>query len=241
MSKKIYKFTKFDITLMIYIEGKSKVVFDKEDKVLIEFTDKMTAFNGKKRFEFPDKGKINKEISVVFFRLLEGEGIATHFLEDMNDRRILAKKVDIIPLEVVCRNIVAGSLLKRLPLEKGTMLSSPIVEFYLKNDAMGDPFLNEDHAEVLGIPRVVCEELREKARKINSILSDFLKKRNIQLADFKLEFGLDDEGNILLADEITPDSCRFWIGGESYDKDVFRFDLGDVEERYRKIHRLICG
>ncbi|MFQ6088520.1 MAG: phosphoribosylaminoimidazolesuccinocarboxamide synthase [Candidatus Methanofastidiosia archaeon] len=221
-------------------EGKSKILYSHREDVVIEFTDRMTAFDGKKVYEFKNKGFYCREISEKFFRLLEDDGIKTHFIESIDRNKILARKLDILPLEVVCRNTAAGSLLKRIPLKRGERITPPILEFYYKNDEMKDPMINEFHALHLGINKKTLEEVSKKTKKINSTLLEFLKKKKVELVDFKLEFGFLN-GELLLGDEITPDSCRFWINYKSCDKDVFRFDLGNVENAYKRIYEVIVN
>lgn len=224
----------------ILYEGKAKKLFETEDESLtvMHFKDDATAFDGEKKASLEDKGRLNNAISSRFFRLLENRGISTHFRDKISEREMLVEKVEIIPLEVVVRNAAAGSLEERLGLDSGRALDFPIVEYYYKSDALGDPLLNRYHIELLDL---ACEEildrLEEQALTINEILIDFLNARNIQLVDFKLEFGLNRDGDLLLADEITPDTCRFWDkdSGSSLDKDRFRQELGKVMEGYREI------
>lgn len=226
-------------------EGKAKIVFEhKEDPNLVIqfFKDDATAFDGVKKGKIGNKGIINNSISSRLFKLLEDQGIVTHFVDKISERDMLVKRVQIMPLEVIVRNIVAGSLSKRLGWEEGVALKQPIVEFYYKSDELHDPMLNDEHIMVLG---AATEDeliyLRKTAHQINKILCEFLAIRDLTLVDMKLEFGKDSEGNILLADEISPDTCRYWDKktGEKLDKDRFRRDLGKVEESYEEVYRRI--
>jgi phosphoribosylaminoimidazole-succinocarboxamide synthase len=203
----------------------------------MEFKDDATAFNGQKRGTIKGKGELNNKISAVFFKILEEKGIKTHFVELLSDREMLVRAVKILPLEVIVRNIAAGSMAKRLGLEEGTKLKSPVLEFCLKSDELGDPMINAYHAMAMDL--ATKEEIafiEETSFKVNEILSQFLIEKNIILVDFKLEFGRF-KGEILLADEISPDTCRFWDAKtmEKLDKDRFRRDLGNVQEAYREI------
>jgi len=227
---------------MIY-EGKAKRVYRTEDEDfhVIEFKDDATAFNGQKRGTIAGKGELNNKISAVFFNLLEENGVKTHFVKLLSDREMLVKAVKILPLEVIVRNMAAGGMAKTLGLEEGTKLKCPVLEFCLKSDALGDPPINSYHALALGL--ATKEEItfiEDVAFKVNEILSRFLSNKDIILVDFKLEFGrFKDE--ILLADEISPDTCRFWDAKtkEKLDKDRFRRDLGNVEEAYKEIFNRI--
>jgi phosphoribosylaminoimidazole-succinocarboxamide synthase len=229
---------------LIY-EGKAKRVYttDHPDFVIQYFKDDATAFNAKKRGTIVSKGILNNQMSEIFFRLLASEGIPTHFVERLNEREMLVKRLDIIPVETVVRNIIAGSLAKRLGLEEGTPLSAPIVEYYYKNDALDDPMINQWHVTVLGMAtEAELRTLTDLALKTNAVLRPFLESRGILLVDMKLEFGRH-HGQILLGDEICPDTCRFWdvATREKLDKDRFRQDLGGVEEAYHEVHRRICA
>jgi len=234
--KKIFISGKININMKKIAEGKTKIVYEDGDRYIIEFKDEMTAFDGLKKTSFEKKGFYNKEISVKLFRILEENGVKTHFIEDLGGNRIAVKKLEMIPVEVVCRNIAAGSILKRLPLEKGTKLNG-IVEFFYKSDELHDPMISEDHMRFFGEDP---ERIKEITKKVNRILSEYLEKKGVTLIDFKLEFGKLN-GEYILGDEISPDSCRFWIKDRSYDKDVFRFDKGDVSNVYREIYEIICG
>jgi len=220
-------------------EGKAKKIYetDVDDIVIIEYKDDATAFDGTKRGIINEKGIVNNKISNHFFKLLESKGIPTHFIEQIDERRTAVKKVEIIPVEVIVRNIAAGSLCKRLGLEEGTALKRPVLEFCYKNDALHDPQINEYH--ILALELATEEEInkvKEYSFKINQILREYLKEVNIDLVDFKLEFGRY-KSSIILADEISPDTCRFWDMNtkEKLDKDRFRRDLGNVEEAYKEV------
>ncbi len=224
---------------LIY-EGKAKRLYTTEnaDEFLQEFKDDATAFNGLKKDKIPHKGELNNQISSIIFEHLIKEGIPTHFIRKISDTEMLVKKVSIVKAEVVCRNVAAGSLVKKLGFTEGIELDPPIIEMYLKSDELGDPLFTDDHILALGIAtREELKTIREYALRINSILKKFFLDRGIRLIDFKLEFGRDKEGRIILADEISPDTCRLWDAatGKKLDKDRFRFDLGDVEEAYKEI------
>ena len=224
---------------MIY-EGKAKKVYSTkdEDKLVVEYKDDATAFDGQKKGQIRDKGEMNAQISTIFFELLEEEGIPTHFIKQLNKTDILVKKLDIILVEVVMRNIAAGSLAERIGLEEGTELSQPVLEFYYKDDDLGDPMINRYHifAEELATEEELAQ-ISDLAFEINDILVDFLADKGIDLVDFKLEFGVGVDGKIYLGDEISPDTCRFWDSetAKKLDKDRFRRDLGEVEGAYQEI------
>ena len=229
-------------TTQLY-EGKAKKVFLTEDSNLViqEFKDDATAFNNKKKGTIADKGVVNNSISCKLFTLLEHEGIHTHLVEKLSDRDMLCRHLDIIKVEVVVRNIAAGSLVKRYGFAEGTVLAKPIVEFYLKDDDLDDPLMNESHAVALGV--ATLEELsvlKNRAEAINAVLKKFFADRKLKLVDFKLEFGRHN-GEILLGDEISPDTCRLWDleTNEKLDKDRFRFDLGGVEDAYSEVQRRV--
>jgi phosphoribosylaminoimidazole-succinocarboxamide synthase len=229
-------------TTQLY-EGKAKKVFltDDADLVIQEFKDDATAFNNKKKGSITEKGVVNNAISCKLFTLLESQGIHTHFVEKLSDREMLCRYLDIIKVEVVVRNIAAGSLVKRYGFNEGTVLEKPIVEFYLKNDDLDDPLMNEAHAVALGV--ATFEELdflKNRAEAINALLKTFFVERKLKLVDFKLEFGRNNN-EILLGDEISPDTCRFWDleTDEKMDKDRFRFDLGGVEDAYSEVQRRV--
>ncbi|ADO76312.1 phosphoribosylaminoimidazolesuccinocarboxamide synthase [Halanaerobium praevalens] len=230
---------------MLY-EGKAKQLFATEvtDQLIVHFKDDATAFNGQKKGQIKEKGKINNKITNFFFKLLEAEGIKTHLIRELNQTDSLVKKVKIIPLEVVMRNLAAGSLAKRIGFTEGKLLRQPVIEFYYKDDQLGDPLINISHIELLKLAEhQELEKLIALSHKINYILSKFLKARKIDLVDFKLEFGKTASGEIILADEITPDTCRFWDSQtkEKLDKDRFRRDLGNVEAAYQEMYQRITG
>ena len=224
-------------------EGKAKKLFatPDPDQLLQFFKDDATAFNAKKRGTIVDKGILNNAISEVFFRMLDKAGVPTHFVRRLDDRRMLVKRLEIVPIEMVVRNVVAGSLAKRLGMEEGKVLSEPIVEFYYKSDPLDDPMINEWHALVFKMAtKAELDRMVELTLKVNAVLRPFLAERGIVLVDMKLEFGRY-HGEIVLGDEICPDTCRFWdsSSGEKMDKDRFRRDLGRVEEAYQEIARRV--
>jgi phosphoribosylaminoimidazole-succinocarboxamide synthase len=221
-------------------EGKAKQVYLTEDpnKVIIHHKDDASAFNGVKRSSIANKGVLNNSISTKLMNMLSTEGIPTHLIEKLNDRDQLCERVDIYPLEVIVRNTIAGSMAARLGIEEGTVPTNTIYELCYKNDAFGDPLINEDHAVALGL--ATYEELariKELTLAINQLLIKYFRSQGINLVDFKLEFGRTQDGRIVLADEISPDSCRLWDieTGEKLDKDRFRRDLGGIEEAYVEI------
>lgn len=232
-------------TGMLIYEGKAKKIYTTghPGEVLQYFKDDATAFNAQKRGTIVEKGIINNKVSERLFRLLEESGVPTHFVERKSDREMLTKKVTIVPVEVVIRNVVAGSLAKRLGLKEGDAIHPPIVEWYYKNDALGDPLVADDHVRLLKLatPEQLTE-IRRLALKVNSVLQPFFAERRMILVDFKLEFGFHN-GRLILADEISPDTCRFWDQAtkESMDKDRFRKDLGGIEEAYQEVLRRVCG
>ncbi len=220
-------------------EGKAKIIYatDEPDKVIAYYKDSATAFDAVKKATIEGKGILNNKIASFFFKLLNEKGIPTHFIKQLSDREMLIYKVEIIPVEVVVRNLAAGSIVKRLGIPEKTEFNPPLVEFYLKNDELHDPIICKEHILAMKLAtEEEIEKMRELALKVNEILREFMKKQGIILVDFKLEFGRKD-GEIVLADEISPDTCRFWDEktGESLDKDRFRFDLGDLIEGYTKI------
>ncbi|MDH4127727.1 MAG: phosphoribosylaminoimidazolesuccinocarboxamide synthase [Spirochaetota bacterium] len=224
---------------LIY-EGKAKQVFetDNPDCVIIRFKDTATAFDGKKREEINDKGFLNNAISSILMKFLESKGVATHFIEKLNDREILARKIKIYPLEVVLRNVIAGSLAKRTGLKEGMEIEEGILEYYYKDDKLGDPLINKDHIRLLKLAKESeLTRIEEEAHQINQYLIDIFKEIGLILVDFKLEFGCF-KGNIVLGDEISPDTCRLWdiTTKKVLDKDRFRKDLGDVTEAYREVY-----
>ncbi|WP_335869406.1 phosphoribosylaminoimidazolesuccinocarboxamide synthase [Bacillus sp. 2205SS5-2] len=227
-------------------EGKAKKIYATAEKntVWIQYKDSATAFNGEKKAEIEGKAALNNKITSLIFAKLASEGISSHFLQTLSETEQLVKKVDIIPLEVVIRNIVAGSLSKRIGVAEGTRLKRPIVEFYYKDDELGDPLLTDEHIEVLELATVEERRgLREKALQINSVLQPFFLTIGIELVDFKLEFGKDENHQILLADEISPDTCRLWDlhTKEKLDKDVFRRNIGDITDAYSTILTRLGG
>ena len=222
-------------------EGKAKKVFATSDPdiVLVSYKDDATAFNGLKKGTIIGKGVVNNRMSNHMFRRLEKAGVPTHYVEELSDRETLVKKVNIVPLEVIIRNIAAGSMSKRLGIEEGTALKCPVLEFSYKNDELGDPMINDYHAMGMGIAtREEIDTIADLAFKVNAFMLDYFKKLNIDLVDFKLEFG-KYHGKIILADEISPDTCRFWDSTtkEKLDKDRFRRDMGGVEEAYAEMMR----
>jgi phosphoribosylaminoimidazole-succinocarboxamide synthase len=226
-------------------EGKAKQVYltYDPDEALVRFKDDATAFNGEKRGTIQSKGVMNSAITSFFFKLLETKGIPTHFIEKVDERSMRVKKLAIIPIEVVVRNVSAGSLAQRLGWEEGRKLSQPVVELYYKDDALGDPLINRSHVAVLGAATPEQLNVMEDwALKVNSILTEFLATKNLLLVDFKLEFGVH-KGQVLLGDEISPDTCRFWDAttNKKLDKDRFRRDLGDVEGAYQEVLKRIGG
>ena len=221
-------------------EGKGKKLYATNDdlEVISEFKDDLTAFNAQKRGNEKGKGTLNCQISTIIFNLLEQNGIKTHFIKLLNENSMLCKKVQIIPLEVVVRNVATGSLTARLGISDGEVLNFPLVEFYYKNDALNDPLVNDEHCKMMGIvDEKSAEFLKQTAKKINAILVDFFAKANLRLIDFKVEFGRDEKGEILLADEISPDSCRLWDkdSNKKMDKDIFRQSLGNVSDAYSEV------
>ncbi|MCM3005910.1 phosphoribosylaminoimidazolesuccinocarboxamide synthase [Priestia koreensis] len=227
-------------------EGKAKRIYaTSEDQLLwLEYKNDATAFNGQKKAEIDGKAVLNNEISSLLFDMLHENNISTHFVQKLSTNEQLVKQVTIIPLEVVVRNIAAGSMAKRLGMAEGLPLKTPIVEFYYKDDELGDPLITDDHALMLNLAtEAELAFLKESARKINDILIPFFKDKNIILVDFKLEFGRTKDGKIILADEISPDTCRFWDAKtkQKLDKDVFRRDLGSLTEAYEEILMRIGG
>ena len=230
---------------MLY-EGKAKKIFttDNANEIVVYYKDDATALNGLKKGTIIDKGIMNNTITTFFFDLLGKNGIPHHQIKKLSDREALCKKVTIIPVEVVTRNVAAGSLAKKMGVEEGLVLKRPLVEFYFKNDDLGDPMINADYAESFGFATdAQIAQMKEYALKINDILKAFLSERKIQLIDFKLEFGVDAEGKVILADEITPDTSRLWDleTNEKLDKDRFRRDMGNVEEAYQEVIRRLIG
>ena len=224
---------------LIY-EGKAKMMYATDDpnKVLVYFKDDATAGNGEKHGVIKDKGIINNKISEYFFKLLKTNGIESHFIETVSDREMVCKMLRMISLEVIVRNVAAGSLARRLGLEEGTPLKVPVLEYCYKNDELGDPMLNRYHIMAIDIARVhELDEIEHIAFCVNTIMKANLRSKNVDLIDFKLEFGRDEYDRIVLADEISPDNCRFWdmATHEKLDKDRFRHDMGGVEEAYKEM------
>ena len=221
-------------------EGKAKKVYATEDPelLIVSYKDDATAFNGVKRGTIAGKGVINNRMSNALMRLLEKQGIPTHYVEELSERDTLVKKVEIVPLEVIIRNISAGSFAKRYGTEEGIVFPEPTIEFSYKNDALGDPLINEYHVRALGLASAdEIARIKQYAFQINEVLKSFWKSCGVTLVDFKLEFGRLPDGSIVLADEISPDTCRLWDSesGKKLDKDRFRRDLGGVEDAYREI------
>lgn len=228
---------------MLY-EGKAKQIYatDKADEVIVYYKDDATAFNGEKKGQIEDKGVMNNEITAILFELLEKKGVKTHFIKKLNEREQLCKKVEIVPLEVIVRNVAAGSMAKRLGLEEGFKLKTTVFEFSYKDDELGDPLINSYHAVAIGAATFEeIDTLLAMTAKINDILKEVFAAQNINLIDFKIEFGRCPDGTIVLADEISPDTCRFWDAttGEKLDKDRFRRDLGNVKDAYIEILKRI--
>lgn len=224
---------------MLY-EGKAKKIFDTDDKdyFWVEYKDDATAFNGIKKGTIQDKGIINNKMSAMLFTYLQQNGVDTHYVELINDREQIVKRLEMIPLEIVVRNIVAGSLAKRVGQEEGYELASPVLELYYKNDDLGDPLVNETHAQAMGWANMEqIENMKKIALRVNELLTHIVGKAGIYLVDYKLEFGRN-EGKVMLGDEISPDTCRFWDINtkEKLDKDRFRRDLGKVEEAYVEVY-----
>lgn len=225
---------------MLLYEGKAKKIFstENENEFIVYYKDDATAFNGEKKAEIASKGILNNKISTIMFEELAKEGIESHFMKSLSDREMLVKKVEILPLEVIVRNITAGSFCNRYGVEEGIVLDTPIFEMSYKNDEFGDPLLNDDHAVALKLAtREEIDFLRTQTLKINEIMKKFFLKMDLKLVDFKLEFGKDVNGNIILADEISPDTCRLWDvnTNEKLDKDRFRRDLGDLVKGYEEV------
>ncbi len=230
---------------MIY-EGKAKKIYrtDQADQYWVEYKDDATAFNGEKKGTIVGKGELNNRISGIFFTMLSEKGIENHYIKELSNTEQLVKKVHIVAIEVVTRNIAAGSLAKRLGLEEGTPLRHPVVEYYYKDDELGDPMINSSHISVLELAtEEQIEQMKNISLQVNDILIAYLQARKVILVDFKLEFGITDDGKLILADEISPDTCRFWDADtkEKLDKDRFRRDLGNVEEAYQEILKRLGG
>ncbi len=230
---------------MLY-EGKAKRVYatDNSEVLLVDYKDDATAFNGLKKGTISGKGAINNRVTNFMMQLLEKEGVPTHFVKELSERETLVKKVSIVPLEVIIRNISAGSFAKRYGVEEGIVFDEPTIEFSYKNDDLGDPLINDYHALALKVAtKEEIETIKNMAFKVNEVMKNFFKKLNVDLVDFKLEFGKVADGTIVLADEISPDTCRFWDSTthEKLDKDRFRRDLGNVEDAYQEMMKRILG
>ena len=227
-------------------EGKAKKVFATDDPnlVIVSYKDDATAFNGEKKGTIAGKGAINNVMSNHLFKLLEQQGVPTHFVEQLSDRETVVKKVSIVPLEVIVRNISAGSFAKRYGVEEGIVFDEPTFELSYKNDDLGDPLMNEYHAIALKLAtREEIELIKSMTFKVNEVMKQYFDTLNVTLVDFKLEFGKTADGTIVLADEISPDTCRLWdkTTGEKLDKDRFRRDMGGVEEAYQEIMNRVMG
>ncbi len=227
-------------------EGKAKKVFatDQADRVIVSYKDDATAFDGTKKGTIVGKGVVNNRMSNFLMRLLEQQGVPTHYVEELNDRETVVKKVSIVPLEVIIRNISAGSFAKRYGVEEGIVFDAPTIEFSYKNDDLHDPLINDYHALALHLATAKeIETIKTMAFKVNEILKAYFLSLNVKLVDFKLEFGRLADGTIVLADEISPDTCRFWDAttNEKLDKDRFRRDLGGVEDAYKEMMHRVFG
>lgn len=227
-------------------EGKAKKVYatNDPDLVIVDYKDDATAFNGEKKGTISGKGVINNKMTNYMFKMLEKAGVPTHLVEEISDRETIVKKVSIVPLEVIVRNVAAGSFSKKLGIEEGTPLKQPTLEFSYKNDDLGDPFINDYYALGLGLAtQEEIDTITKYAFMVNDYMVKFFKGLNIDLIDFKIEFGRTSDGTIILADEISPDTCRFWDSTthEKLDKDRFRRDMGGVEEAYQEIMKRLMG
>ena len=227
-------------------EGKAKRVYETDDERLyiVEYKDDATAGNGAKRGTIAGKGPINNRVTNHLMRLLETKGVPTHFVKELNGRETVVKRVEIVPLEVIVRNIAAGSLAKRLGLAEGVHMARPVLEYCYKDDALGDPMVNESHILAMGwATQAELQKIAQMSLQINEVLTEHLKGAGIELIDFKLEFGRTPEGDIILADEISPDTCRFWDTktGEKLDKDRFRRDMGGIEDAYIEVYKRLLG
>ncbi len=227
-------------------EGKAKKVYktDDEDLLIVSYKDDATALDGLKKGTITGKGAINNRMSNYLMRLLEKNGVHTHFVKELSDRDTVVKKVSIVPLEVIIRNISAGHFAQRYGVKEGIVFAEPTIEFSYKNDDLHDPLLNSYHAIALGLAtKEEIELIKNMSFKVNTVLKEYFLSRNVTLVDFKLEFGKTKDGQIILADEISPDTCRFWDAktGEKLDKDRFRRDMGGVEEAYNEMMRRVFG
>ena len=227
-------------------EGKAKRLYTTEDPnyVIVEYKDSFTAFNGLKKATMSGKGVLNNKISSKLFQMLADNGVESHFVEQVDDTNQIVKRVQIVPLEVIIRNISAGSFAKRYGVEEGIVFAEPTIEFSYKNDELHDPLINSYHALALGLAtKDEIETIKSMAFRVNDILREYFLRLNVKLVDFKLEFGRLPDGRIVLADEISPDTCRFWdaVTGEKLDKDRFRRDMGGVEGAYQEMMKRVFG
>lgn len=227
-------------------EGKAKRLYTTDDPEVLrmEYKDEATAFNAEKKAVFESKGRLNKAITLLIYRMLEEKGVQTHLAADGDEINLLVRKVDILMVEVIVRNFAAGSFTKRMGVDEGTAFETPIVEFSYKSDALGDPLINDDYAREMGLATMAeCAFLKEQALVVNGVLREFFKQCGLRLIDFKIEFGRLSSGEIVLADEVSPDTCRLWDEktGEKLDKDRFRQDLGGVMEGYEEVLRRITS
>ena len=227
-------------------EGKAKKVYETEDEtlVIVSYKDDATAFNGQKKGSITGKGVINNRVTNFMMQLLEKAGVPTHFVQEINERETIVKKVSIVPLEVIIRNISAGSFAARYGVSEGIVFDAPTIEFSYKDDDLGDPLINDSHALALKLAtQAEIDQIKGMAFKVNDFMREFFKGVGVTLVDFKLEFGKTADGTIVLADEISPDTCRFWDSetGEKLDKDRFRRDLGGVEDAYSEMMKRIIG
>ncbi len=227
-------------------EGKAKIMYTTEnpDELLVYYKDDATAGNGAKKGTISDKGIMNNKMTAFFFDLLAKNGIQHHYISMPSEREMLVKKLEIIPLEVIIRNVAAGSLAQRLGLDEGVKMKMPVIEFCYKNDDLGDPMVNRYHILAMDLAtEAELDEIEKMSLKINDILVKFLKEKKVDLIDFKLEYGRDKDGKVILADEISPDNCRFWDSDthEKLDKDRFRRDLGNVEDAYKEMLKRLTG
>ena len=232
-------------TVQLY-EGKAKKVYatDNPEYVIVSYKDDATALDGLKKGTIAGKGAINNRMSNYIMKILEKNGVPTHFVEELNDRETVVRKVSIVPLEVIIRNISAGSFAKRYGVEEGIVFSEPTIEFSYKNDDLHDPLINDYHALALGLAtKEEIETIKKYAFKVNEVMKEYFKGLGVTLVDFKLEFGKTPDGKIILADEISPDTCRFWDSktNEKLDKDRFRRDMGGVEDAYNEMMRRVFG
>ena len=226
-------------------EGKAKRVYETEEKdyFIVSYKTDATAFDGKKKGSIEGKDRVNNLMSARLFEVLEEQGIETHFVKVLEEHEMVVKGLEIIPVEVIVRNVAAGGMAKKLGIKEGTPLSKPVVEYCLKSDSLSDPMINEDHIEVLDLAtKEEMATIKDSALKINEVLKDFFSERELILVDFKLEFG-KHKGKVILGDEISPDTCRLWDvkTEESLDKDRFRRDMGDVEQSYQEVLKRVTG